>query len=124
MSIDRVGWKTDGLLCPAMKTLRQYSSETKEVSITMQAHSSGGTLLHATPSIRYETSVFDARGNGDGEVAPTMTGDHQNRVSDYTGVVCNKQLTVRRLTPLECERLQGYPDGWTDIGEWTDSKGR
>ena len=31
---------------------------------------------------------------------------------------------VRRLTPLECERLQGYPDGWTDIGEWVDSKGR
>lgn len=29
---------------------------------------------------------------------------------------------VRRLTPLECERLQGFPDGWTDIGEWTDSK--
>ena len=24
---------------------------------------------------------------------------------------------ARRLTPLECERLQGYPDGWTDIGE-------
>lgn len=31
---------------------------------------------------------------------------------------------VRRLTPLECERLQGYPDGWTDIGEWTDSNGK
>lgn len=31
---------------------------------------------------------------------------------------------VRRLTPLECERLQNFPDGWTDIGEWTDSKGK
>lgn len=31
---------------------------------------------------------------------------------------------VRRLTPLECERLQGYPDGWTDIGEWVDTKGK
>lgn len=31
---------------------------------------------------------------------------------------------VRRLTPLECERLQGYPDGWTDIGPWVDSKGK
>lgn len=31
---------------------------------------------------------------------------------------------VRRLTPLECERLQGYPDGWTDIGTWRDSKGK
>ena len=31
---------------------------------------------------------------------------------------------VRRLTPLECERLQGLPDSWTDIGDWTDSKGK
>lgn len=32
--------------------------------------------------------------------------------------------TVRRLTPLECERLQGFPDNWTNIGEWIDSKGK
>ena len=32
--------------------------------------------------------------------------------------------TVRRLTPTEAERLQGFPDGWTDIGKWTDSKGK
>ena len=33
---------------------------------------------------------------------------------------------VRRLTPLERERLQGFPDGWTDIGDWvkTDKRGR
>ena len=31
---------------------------------------------------------------------------------------------VRRLTPMECERLQGFPDHWTDIGEWIDSKGK
>lgn len=36
----------------------------------------------------------------------------------------NVDTIVRRLTPLECERLQGFPDGWTDIGDWTDSKGR
>lgn len=40
-----------------------------------------------------------------------------NNVVRYCG-------TIRRLTPLECERLQGYPDGWTDIGDWTDSKGK
>lgn len=136
-----------------------------------------------------EPTVFDARGNGNGHTVPTLTGDHQNRVTDYTAVVafaqnsrdevrlqngdgqisgtisanegmkqrtyvvygldsnkngyaeqagtiqshesggaqemcCDRQMTVRRLTPLECERLQGYPDGWTDIGEWTDSKGK
>lgn len=35
-----------------------------------------------------------------------------------------QNMVVRRLTPLECERLQGFPDGWTDIGEWMDSKGK
>ncbi len=98
-------------------------------------------------------AVYDARGNGDGETVPTITGDHENRITDYTAICCASshagysesigtlraaggdlgggsempavsQNTVRRLTPLECERLQGYPDGWTDIGEWTDSKGK
>ena len=168
--------------------------------------------------------VYDARGNGDGTVAPTMTGDHQNRVTDYTGVIvsldraafnqgknakydfevseeginspivakgpsavcyvdtshanevarCDSivgaiqardykggknicvavdcrngteddingsrqsnsahslngnnvvrvKYIVRRLTPLECERLQGFPDGHTDIGEYIDTKGK
>lgn len=35
-----------------------------------------------------------------------------------------QNMVVRRLTPMECERLQGYPDGWTAIGEWMDSKGK
>ena len=48
-------------------------------------------------------------------------------IQDGYGGGCNElseQTVVRRLTPTECERLQGFPDGWTDIGEWTDSKGR
>jgi site-specific DNA-cytosine methylase len=36
----------------------------------------------------------------------------------------NPRYIVRRLTPLECERLQGFPDGWTDIGEYIDAKGK
>lgn len=31
---------------------------------------------------------------------------------------------MRRLTPTEYERLQGFPDGWTNIGAWTDEKGK
>ena len=168
--------------------------------------------------------VFDARGNGDGQIVPTITGDDKSRITDYTaiavdlyngavtgdtatsitcrsiashsgpqvmesygigngqahssvtkeksgtldtmhdaqavaiehagcltpwdvqsrrifseygkwpalysgeggghGYVFTLRWIVRRLTPMECERLQGYPDGWTDIGEWTDTKGK
>lgn len=69
---------------------------------------------------------YDARGNGDGMLIPTITGDHNSRITDYTSVVIEKIIRwiVRRLTPTECERLQGYPDGWTDLGEWVDSKGK
>ena len=38
--------------------------------------------------------------------------------------VVRTRYIVRRLTPLECERLQGYPDGWTDIGEYIDTNGK
>ena len=34
------------------------------------------------------------------------------------------RYVVRRITPKECERLQGFPDNYTDIGEWTDQKGK
>lgn len=50
---------------------------------------------------------------------------HTLRARDYksaTDLIVRQK--VRRLTPLECERLQGYQDGWTDIGEWVDTKGK
>lgn len=152
----------------------------------------------------YIAVCFDARGNGDGKTVPTITGDHENRVTDYTALAVERasvfdgerrhnyepvgdthptlqaamgtgggntsivvekdavafttEMTpktddkgvafslkqrdykdpqsvaycvqneirwiVRRLTPLECERLQGFPDGWTDIGDWVDTKGK
>lgn len=117
---------------------------------------------------------YDARGNGDGQTVSTLTGDHENRITDYTSVVCMAhgqanaeiledkspclncnheqpnifdkevynsgvnatgghyiadggasptlrtsvppgvcvQNIVRRLTPTECARLQGFPDDW------------
>lgn len=35
-----------------------------------------------------------------------------------------KEYIVRRLSVLECTRLQGFPDGWVEIGDWVDSKGK
>ena len=41
-------------------------------------------------------------------------------VPEYDG----DSYVIRRLTPTECERLQGFPDGWTDIGDWEDENGK
>lgn len=112
----------------------------------------------------FQPVVYDARGNGDGKIVPTITGDHENRITDYTAnaierktfneqsfssykesdkcstlkakagnigngsecLIAEKAIRwiVRRLTPVECERLQGFPDNYTNIGNWTDSKGK
>jgi DNA (cytosine-5)-methyltransferase 1 len=37
-------------------------------------------------------------------------------------VAMNDGASVRRLMPVECERLQALPDGWTDLGGTADSK--
>lgn len=50
--------------------------------------------------------------------------DNFNCVIEATDTESRPKYIVRRLTPLECERLQGFPDGWTDIGDWADSNGK
>lgn len=122
------------------------------------------TLSTLQDQTLFQPVVYDARGNGDGKVVPTITGDHENRITDYTAIAIERKTfnersfshykesdkcstlkakagnigngsecliaekairwIVRRLTPVECERLQGYPAGYTDIGDWTDSKGK
>lgn len=34
-----------------------------------------------------KTRIYDARGNGSGKISPTLTGDHQSRITDYTAIV-------------------------------------
>ena len=44
-----------------------------------------------------------------------------NQYVDQDKCVVENRNLIRRLTPLECERLQGFPDGWTDIPSASDS---
>ena len=62
----------------------------------------------------------------DDDVASTESARQHK---DATDLVCQPPSSwdadcrnlIRRLTPLECERLQGYPDGWTDVPGASDS---
>ena len=62
----------------------------------------------------------------DDEIASTESARQHK---DATDLICQPPSTwdadcrnlIRRLTPLECERLQGYPDGWTDVPGASDS---
>ena len=77
------------------------------------------TTHDGAPAVMYvDTSRADDVVRLDDTVAPLQARDFKG------GKLVATRYIVRRLTPLECERLQGYPDGWTDIGEWTDSNGK
>ena len=59
-----------------------------------------------------------------GEINGTLQAKESGGYSYNLQNTVRVDTIVRRLTPMECERLQGYPDGWTDIGEWRDSRGK
>jgi site-specific DNA-cytosine methylase len=65
------------------------------------------TINHEAP-ILWEMSHASEAIRENGEVVPTL----QARMG--TGGNQVPMVGVRRLTPTECERLQGFPDGWTD----------
>lgn len=157
--------------------LRGYSSQSRATGEGTPHDAQRGVV--SADSAR-DSLAFDARGNGDGHTASTITGDHENRVTDYTTIVLDRAFyncgenaqfdpriyedgtvptvvargpsavaygigngqanqsfseevvgalncmhdqqavavpsdpyyIVRRLTPTECARLQGFPDGW------------
>ncbi|MEG0471355.1 MAG: DNA cytosine methyltransferase [Solibacillus sp.] len=157
-----------------------------DVAATLTANS-GISATHSGPMV-----IYDARGNGTGDICPTITGDHNGHISDYTAIciagntidrkpqnggngggsqedisytlntvdrhaVCFEQQAydkytetdisanskacggnhgggsetlvceskyryiIRRLTPLECCRLQGFPDWWCSDIPHSDS---
>lgn len=175
-----------------VKCLTPWDCQSKRIYLpdgvysTLPAMDCGGANNQA---VIYEPVVYDCRGNGSGNIVPNLTGDHENRVTDYTAIClqgngidradtagCNgcgwrlgeaytlntidrhavcvgngqmhqtelgdktgalncmhdqqavihsakppRRYIVRRLTPLECCRLQGFPDWWEDGANGSDS---
>lgn len=81
---------------------------------------------HEAPIVAMDTRSFQNTGRGwwnESDIGATLRTPSGGDATK-ANIVKGTSGAVRRLTPLECERLQGFPDGWTDIGEWTDSKGK
>ena len=70
----------------------------------------------------YICSAVDCLNGKESDVGGTLQA-RTGHTLNANGVV-RSNMVVRRLTPMECERLQGFPDHWTDIGEWIDEKGK
>mgnify|MGYP002766758304 CR=1 FL=1 len=120
-------------------------------SLNSHAHVPG-VVLDMTHTSEDRARTFSMQGFGDYKESEIVSSCKQRDAKDATDLVISiddeknayidqfgtlkahasggtqqhvmERMVVRRLTPLERERLQGYEDGWTDIGEWTDSKGK
>lgn len=62
-------------------------------------------------AIQNEIIIYDGHHKQFTEQLGTLTG-RENR-TDTNWLIGNDNFNLRRLTPVECERLQGFPDGWT-----------
>jgi site-specific DNA-cytosine methylase len=93
-----------------------------DIAGTLDASYYKGCGLRQGRERTFVVSAIDCRNATEDSVNGALQSNMAHSLNG-NNVVRTKYI-VRRLTPLECERLQGYPDGWTDIGEWTDSKGK
>ena len=82
------------------------------VAPTLNAMDNNGEA-YATVLIIDGTRVNDVRVYEDG-IVPTVISRYGTGGGNVPMVQKQDSTTVRRLTPTECERLQGFPDGWTD----------
>ena len=118
--------------------------ESRDVSISLQARmGTGGNQIPLTFSMQSlgdykENEISSSCKQRDSKDATDLVigiDDDKNAYIDKFGTLkahtsggtqqhIMERMVVRRLTPLECTRLQGFPDGWVDIGDWTDEKGR
>ena len=86
-------------------------TESGDVAVTMTA--AGGSSTHSGPKVMVDNQVisWDSELNPNVDKMGTLMRGGQGGRMD--GVMHN--MAVRRLTPTECERLQGFPDRYTDI---------
>jgi DNA (cytosine-5)-methyltransferase 1 len=140
---------------PSRKTVPElvYSIEGSAVD-REKAQNGKGFSEDVSPTLNVQDKhavCYDARGNGDGKTVCTITGDHCDRITDYTPLVLAtdqggveigkdessclmagherpivtavdcimakppRKYIIRRLTPLECSRLQGLPDDHANV---------
>ena len=95
----------------------------EDVSAPLQAKPNGGQSLNFINPIYCMAARQQAQSVIEDKSPPILGTDYKepncvfcNKDTNKTEEVNSRNYSVRRLTPLECERLQGLPDGWTEYG--------
>ena len=108
------GWRED--VCYTLNTIDRPAVCFPRVARTLTAEADASFCIDRGQNV----VCYEARGNGDGTHCPTLICNHEQPISAYGGRPPRKYI-LRRLTPLECCRLQGFPDDWTAGVEGSDS---
>jgi len=91
-----------------------FSATPVDTARCLQKHQPSINSHHAQNIITETFSVYPEGGNGaDIAAAKVECSPALTKVKSERGVHVAEQMSVRRLTPVECERLMGLPDGWT-----------
>ena len=123
------------------KALNSAATESDHLPVVLENHPNDSRIKIKDNGVFQSLSA--RMGTGGNNTPMVMTDDDaycigngqadQTDIKDVVGAlncmhdqqaVMNNELVVRRLTPKECERLQGFYDNWTNIGEWYDTKGK
>ena len=107
---DVTAYSFDSLASNSMKSKNPHSGCRKvEIAKTLDTtdpnpckNQGGIAIVEVVPS------TYDARGNGDGKTVSTITGDHENRITDYTSVVCEQMVFRKGTRPHSVEEAQKW----------------
>jgi DNA (cytosine-5)-methyltransferase 1 len=111
------GGNAAGLLNPIIEAPICFDT-TQITSTTCRSNPQPGDPSHSLAASSHPPAVaFDLRGRGGGAQfeGPHDTANIRAASGGSSRSYVAEHWAVRRLTPLECERLQGIPDGWTAI---------
>lgn len=91
----------------------EHMSVTEDLTVTLRASMTGHQPI-VMASSQPNAEIYQ-------DLSPTLTAASGGNNGDGSENLAVTHQLVRRLTPLECERLMGFPDGWTAIEKATDS---
>lgn len=107
------GWSTEQVSY-TLNTVERHGVAYGEIESSSESHP---VVVDRAAFNQGKNAQFDIKIE-ETETVPSMVARGPHAVAQPV------HYRVRRLTTLECTRLQGYPDGWVDIGDWIDSKGK
>ena len=97
-------------------------------SPTLKASPSGSNMV---PTVAYRNPAYvlsmDSRASFATDISPPILASAGHNLPVVVHPADGEQeYVVRKITPLECERLMGFPDGWTDVamGNWPTAESR